>query len=146
MTLADIQTPALSAATGAFLARGPHGHCIGGQWVAGSDQFDTVDPATGTTIAQIARGDAATIDRAVAAARTAFETGPWPAMTPMDRAKLLWAIADVLEAHIDELAELETLDQGKPLFVGRWAEIPGTIAQFRFFGGLANQIEGKSIP
>jgi phenylacetaldehyde dehydrogenase len=67
-------------------------------------------------------------------------------MTPMERARMLWAIADHLEAHIDELAELETLDQGKPLFVGRWAEIPGAIAQFRFFGGLANQIEGKSIP
>jgi len=85
-------------------------------------------------------------DRAVAAARVAFETGPWPAMTPAERARLLWTIADVLEAHIDELAELETLDQGKPLYVGRWAEIPGAIGQFRYFAGLATKLEGATIP
>lgn len=146
MTLAHIETPALSAAAAAFLARTPHGHLINGKWEMADAQFDSVDPATGKVIGQIAKGDAATVDRAVAAARAAFESGPWPSMTPMDRAKLLWAIADKLDAHIDELAELESLDQGKPLFVGRWAEIPGAIAQFRFFGGLANQIEGKSIP
>jgi phenylacetaldehyde dehydrogenase len=146
MTLATIETPALSGAAQSFLARAPHGHLIGGQWVKGDNSFETVDPATGKVMAQVAKGDAATVDQAVVAARKAFESGPWPAMTPMDRAKLLWAIADKLEAHIDELAELETLDQGKPLFVGRWAEIPGAIAQFRFFGGLANQIEGKTIP
>lgn len=144
--LSALTAPAHSAAAAAFLSRAPHGHLIGGNWQSASDSFDTRDPATGKVLAAVAKGDAATVDRAVAAARTALEAGAWPAMTPMDRAKLLWAIADKLEAHIDELAELETLDQGKPLYVGRWAEIPGAIAQFRFFGGLANQIEGKSIP
>lgn len=146
MTLAQIETPPLSPAARAFLARAPHGHLVNRKWEAAQAFFDSIDPATGKTIATVAKGDAATISRAVIAARTAFDTGPWPTMTPMDRAKLLWAIADKLDAHIDELAELETLDQGKPLLVGRWAEIPGAIAQFRFFGGLANQIEGKSIP
>ena len=146
MPLDSISTPAVSAATSAFLARAPQGLLIGGAWEATVDSFNTSDPATGKKLATVARGSGTDVDRAVTAARAAFESGPWPRMLPMDRAKLLWAIADKLEAHIDELAELETLDQGKPLFVGRWAEIPGAIAQFRFFGGLANQIEGKTIP
>jgi phenylacetaldehyde dehydrogenase len=146
MTLAMLELPPLSAAASAFLARAPHGLLIGGAWEPAGETFDSLDPATGKLLAKVARGDAAAVDRAVAAARAALESGPWPAMTPMDRAKLLWAIADKLEAHIDELAELETLDQGKPLYVGRWAEIPGAIAQFRFFGGLANQIGGATIP
>jgi phenylacetaldehyde dehydrogenase len=146
MTLATLVLPPLSAAASAFLARAPHGLLIGGDWQAANDTFDSLDPATGKRLAMVARGDASAVDRAVAAARSALESGPWPTMTPMDRARLLWAIADKLEAHIDELAELETLDQGKPLYVGRWAEIPGAIAQFRFFGGLANQIGGATIP
>jgi phenylacetaldehyde dehydrogenase len=146
MDLSTLASPSLSAAARAFLSRAPHGHFVGGNWESADASFDTLDPATGEKLADVAKGDAATIDRAVAAARAAFEAGPWPAMMPMDRARLLWAIADRLEAHIDELAELETLDQGKALYVGRWAEIPGAINQFRFFGGLANQIEGKSIP
>ena len=144
--LAALTAPAPSPPAAAFLARAPHGLLIGGEWQAATDSFDTVDPATGKLLAVVAKGDAAAVDRAVCSARAALETGAWPSMTPMDRAKLLWKIADHLEAHIDELAELETLDQGKPLHVGRWAEIPGAIAQFRFFGGLANQIEGTTIP
>ena len=62
---------------------------------------------------------------AVAAARESFEAGVWRNMTPDERGRILWKISDLIEANIDELAELETLDQGKPLFVGRWAEIPG---------------------
>ena len=143
--LATLTAPAPSAATAAFLARAPHGLLIGGEWQDAAT-FDSIDPATGKLLAPVARGDGAAIDRAVAAARLALESGSWPEMTPMDRARLLWKVADHLEAHIDELAELETLDQGKPLYVGRWAEIPGAIAQFRFFGGLANQIEGTTIP
>ncbi len=144
--LTKLTAPAPSPSAAAFLARAPHGLLIGGEWQAATDCFDTVDPATGKLLAVVAKGDAAAIDRAVCSARAALETGAWPSMTPMDRARLLWKIADHLETHIDELAELETLDQGKPLFVGRWAEIPGAIAQFRFFGGLANQIEGTTIP
>jgi phenylacetaldehyde dehydrogenase len=144
--LSTLTAPAPSPASAAFLARAPHGLLIEGEWRSTSAAFATLDPATGQKLAQVARASNADVDAAVAAARAALESGPWPALHPMDRARLLWAIADMLERHIDELAELETLDQGKPLYVGRWAEIPGAIAQFRFFGGLANQIEGKSIP
>jgi phenylacetaldehyde dehydrogenase len=93
-------------------------------------------------IGRASKGD---VNLAVEAARHAFAGGPWPAMTPLDRAKLLWAIADLIEARIDELAELETLDQGKPLAISRWAELPGAINQFRFFAGQAMAIEGRVI-
>ena len=139
-----ITRPALSPASQSFVDRGSFGHCIGGEWTRADATLDTLDPATGETIAQIGRGTAADIDRAVAAARSALPG--WSATLPLDRAKILWRIADLIEANIDELAELETLDQGKPLFVGRWAEIPGAANQFRYFGGLAQAIEGATIP
>jgi phenylacetaldehyde dehydrogenase len=130
----------------AFLAERDKRLLIDGDWrEGGAGSFATLDPATGATLAIIARGDASDVDLAVSAARRALETGPWKTMTPMARARMLWAIADLMEAHIDELAELETLDQGKPLFVGRWAEIPGAIAQFRYFAGQALTIEGRTI-
>ena len=94
----------------------------------------------------MARGNAADVDAAVASARKAFEDGRWSGLTPMERSKILWAIADAIEANIDELAELETLDQGKALYVGRWAEIPGAVNQFRYFSGMATKIEGSTIP
>ncbi|MEL7028141.1 MAG: aldehyde dehydrogenase family protein [Pseudomonadota bacterium] len=121
---------------------------IGGAWVASvaDETFPAIDPGTGETLAEVARGREADVDHAVAAARAAFESGPWPSMTPMERGALLWRIADLIEANIDELAELETLDQGKALYVGRWAEIPGAVAQFRYFGGEASKIEGATIP
>ena len=146
MTDIAVVRPEPSQAVAAFLARAPHGLLIDGTWSMTDASFATVDPATGEVLAHVAKGGPGDVGRAVAAARRALDDGSWFAMMPMDRAKLLWAIADKLEAHIDELAELETLDQGKPFYVGRWAEIPGAIAQFRFFGGLANQIEGRTIP
>lgn len=132
----------------AFLARAEHRHFIAGRWVhsASGETFDTIDPATGQPIGRMARGNASDVDAAVAAARAAFEDGRWSGLTPMERSKVLWAIADRMEANIDELAELETLDQGKALYVGRWAEIPGAINQFRYFSGMATKIEGETIP
>ncbi len=139
-----ITRPALSPAAQSFVDRGSFGHCIGGDWTRADATLDTRDPATGDVIAQIGRGTPADIDRAVAAARAALPG--WSATLPLARAKILWRIADLIETNIDELAELETLDQGKPLFVGRWAEIPGAANQFRYFGGLAQAIEGATIP
>lgn len=148
MTLDTLTRPPLSPAAQAFVSRSPHQLLIGGEWRDAADgaRFETHDPATGQGVASLARGSSADVDAAVAAARAALETGAWRAMLPMARAQLLWRIADLIEAHIDELAELETLDQGKPLFVGRWAEIPGAIAHFRYCAGLANTIEGAQIP
>lgn len=144
----DISASKISNAASAFLGADHHKILIDGQWVdsASAETFDTLDPATGEIIGKITKGNAADIDSAVAAARQAFEAGPWPSMTPMERSQILWKIADVMEANIDELAELETLDQGKPLYIGRWAEIPGAINQFRYFSGLATKIEGSTIP
>lgn len=130
-----------------FLAIKERQHFIADQWVspAGGQYLPTVNPATGAVLAHIAAGNAADIDRAVNAARAALSRGPWPDMLPAQRARLLWRMADLIEAHLDELAELETLDQGKPLWVGKYAEIPGGIEQFRYFAGQATRIEGQTI-
>lgn len=121
---------------------------INNEWVDASDgaTIDSVDPATGESLASIAEASKADVDRAVTAARAAFESNEWHNMTGSTRAKLMWRMADLMEENIDELAELETLDQGKPLYVGRWAEIPGAIEQFRYFAGQCTRLEGTTIP
>jgi len=118
---------------------------IGGQWVDAADGavVETLDPASGKIIGTIPDASASDVDAAVAAARKA--QGPWAATPPAERARILWKIADLIEANIDELSELEALDQGKPLYVARWAEIPGAVGQFRFFAGQAMAIEGQTI-
>lgn len=138
---------ALRPATAAFLARRARGEglLIGGEWAAAQDRqgLASIDPATGAQIGEIAAAGPADVDAAVAAARAALPG--WRATVPAERARILWKIADLIEANIDDLAELETLDQGKPLFIGRWAEIPGAAGQFRFFAGQAMAIEGQAI-
>ncbi len=131
-----------------FLDRKTYQLFVSGNWsdCESGETFETLDPATGDVIGNLQRAGAGDVNKAVTAARTAFETGSWPAMTPMERSRILWKIADQIDAHIDELAELETMDQGKALYVGRWAEIPGAAAQFRYFAGLATKIEGATIP
>jgi len=142
-----IQRPALRPDTTAFLARRAAGDglLIDGAWRAaeGGRTLATVDPASNAETGRIADASPADVDEAVGAAHRAF--AGWEATTPAKRAQILWKIADVLEANIDLLAEIETLDQGKPLFVGRWAEIPGAVNQFRFFAGQAMAIEGATI-
>ena len=135
-------------ATLAFLKDNTKQLLINNEWVtsSGSDPIATLDPATGETLAYIQSGTKADVDAAVKAARTAFKSGEWASMTPSARGKLLWKIAELIETNIDELAELETLDQGKPLYVGRWAEIPGAAEQFRYFSGMATKIQGATIP
>jgi phenylacetaldehyde dehydrogenase len=97
-------------------------------------------------LTHVARGEKKDIDRAVRAARKAFENGPWRKMTPSERGKLLWRLADLIEAHADEFATLETLDNGKPLAVARVADVPLTIDHFRYYAGWATKIEGETIP
>ncbi len=120
---------------------------INGEWVEArsGERLDSKDPATGAVNGTIPRGAKADVDAAVKAARESFDSGVWRGMTPDDRGRILWKISELIEANIDELAELETLDQGKPLFVGRWAEIPGAAMQFRYFAGMTNKIEGETI-
>lgn len=120
---------------------------INGEWVEAQsgERLDSKDPATGAVNGTIPKGAKADVDAAVKAARDSFESGVWRNMTPDDRGRLLWKISELVEANIDELAELETLDQGKPLFIGRWAEIPGAAQQFRYFAGMTSKIEGQTI-
>src|SRR5580704_17569666 len=94
---------------------------IGGRWVpaASGKTFETINPATEEVIAQVAEGDAADVDRAVAAARKAFESGPWPKMDARDRGRLLYRLADLIEEDKEELAALEVLDNGKPISEAR---------------------------
>ena len=135
-------------ATRDFLKSKTKNLLINNEWVksAGSDPIPTLDPATGDILGYIQSATEADVDAAVKAARAAFRSGEWANMTPAARGKFLWKMAELIEANIDELAELETLDQGKPLYVGRWAEIPGAAEQFRYFGGMATKIQGATIP
>jgi acyl-CoA reductase-like NAD-dependent aldehyde dehydrogenase len=132
----------------AFLRQQPVKMLIGGQWVpaASGKTFATINPATGTVLAQVAEGESEDINRAVAAARKAFESGPWPKLTPSQRGRLLWRLAELVEQHTTELAELETLDNGKPIKYSRAADVPLTADHFRYFAGWATKLEGETIP
>jgi phenylacetaldehyde dehydrogenase len=103
---------------------------IDGQWTdaASGQTFETPNPATGETLASVAEGDAEDINRAVRAARRAFEDGPWSRMTPSDRGRLIWKIGDLILEHADELAQLESLDNGKPVGVARPTRSSSTTA------------------
>ncbi|MEM7479368.1 MAG: aldehyde dehydrogenase family protein [Planctomycetota bacterium] len=121
---------------------------IGGQWVEAADggTFDVINPSTTQSIAQVARGTSVDIEKAVARARDAFEDGPWSRMTASDRGKLIWKVGDLIEQHNDELAELETLDNGKPFGVAKVADVPLAADIFRYMAGWATKIEGNTIP
>ena len=120
---------------------------INGQWVdaASGQTFDTPNPATGETLAAVAEGDAEDINRAVSAARNAFDDGPWGRLTPSERGKLLWKVGDLILEHADELAQLESLDNGKPVAVARGADIPLAADMFHYMAGWATKIEGNTI-
>src|SRR4051794_15870298 len=108
--------------------------------------FDTVNPATEEVIAQVAEGDAADIDLAVKAARKAFDSGPWRKTDARDRGHMMNRLADLIEANVDELAELETLDNGKPIGESRNADLPLVVDCFRYYAGWADKIHGQTVP
>jgi phenylacetaldehyde dehydrogenase len=121
---------------------------IDGKWVnaASGKTFPTYNPATGEVLAHVAEGDQEDINRAVAAARAAFDQGPWKKITPSERGRLVWKLADLLEKHAEEFAQLESLDQGKPVSLARVADLPASIDQLRYYAGWATKIEGNTIP
>jgi phenylacetaldehyde dehydrogenase len=121
---------------------------INGKWVeaASGKTFPTYDPSTGEVLARVAEGDREDIDRAVKAARAAFENGPWPRLTSSERGRMVWKLADLIEQHLQEFAELESLDNGKPLKVARAADVPLAVDLFRYMAGWATKIEGNTIP
>ena len=120
---------------------------IGGEWVDAADggTFEAIYPGTGETIADVAMGRKEDVDRAVQAARKAFEEGTWASMNGAARGRLLWKIADLMEENIDELAELETLNNGKPLLEARRVDLPQSIACFRYFAGWCGKVGGETI-
>jgi aldehyde dehydrogenase (NAD+) len=121
---------------------------IGGQWVEpeGGKTFTSVNPATEETICEIGSASAGDVDRAVAAAKGALE-GDWGRKySARERGRMLWKIADALEARIDEFALLETLDNGKPIFESRYVDIPAAIDALRYFAGWADKVTGETLP
>ena len=119
---------------------------INGQWTdaASGKTFETPNPATGETLARVAEGDAEDINQAVRAARAAFD-GPWSRMTPSERGRIIWRIGDLILAHTDELAQLESLDNGKPFAVAQAADVPLAADLFHYMAGWATKIEGNTI-
>jgi phenylacetaldehyde dehydrogenase len=130
-----------------FISR-THKILINGKWVeaASGKTFATYNPATGEVLARVAEGDREDIDRAVKAARNAFETGRWSQLTASERGRVIWKLADLLEENLEEFAELESLDNGKPLKIARAADVPLAVDLFRYFAGWATKIEGNTIP
>jgi aldehyde dehydrogenase (NAD+) len=120
---------------------------INGAFVAGSGApLPTIYPASGAVIARVDTADAADVDRAVTHARNAFETGPWPAMLPWQRANLLRRLADLIERDLPRLAALETIDTGKPLWESRDVDLQNVLRVWRFYAGAAQALEGETLP
>ena len=136
----------LRHATG-FLGRNA-GLLIDGKLVqaASGKTFEVYNPATGTVIANVPEAEKADVDLAVAAARRAFDNGAWAKIGPSGRGKILWKLADLIERDLEELAELESIDNGKPYAVARVADLPLTVDIFRYMAGWATKITGSTLP
>ena len=130
------------------LAAAPQRLVIGGKRTDSSsgETFETVNPATGEVLARVARGNAADVDLAVAAARRAFEDRAWRTLSAYDRSNLLLKLADLIERHADDLAVLECLDNGKPAHLTRLVEVEGSIKTFRYFAGWPTKFGGETLP
>src|SRR5699024_10483693 len=121
---------------------------IGGDWVKSADgkTFDTPNPATGKTLATVYEAGARDVDRAVKAARGAFDRGPWSRMSAAERSRLIYKLADLIAEHQEELAQLETLDNGKPIRETQHVDIPVAVEHFRYFAGWSTKVTGQTIP
>jgi aldehyde dehydrogenase (NAD+) len=108
--------------------------------------FTTMNPATEEPICAVAEAGVEDVDRAVRAARAAFESGPWPRMKPAERQRILWRLGDLLMEHADELGRLETLDNGKPIFESRQIDLPMAANCFHYFSGWATKLAGETLP
>jgi phenylacetaldehyde dehydrogenase len=139
--------PRVSGHTADFVQT-EHHMLIGGRYVsaASGKTFPVYNPATGEVITQVPEAESEDVNRAVLAARRAFDEGPWPRMSPSERGRLLWRLADLLERNTDEFAELESLDNGKPFSVARVADVPLAVDMFRYMAGWATKISGKTLP
>ncbi|MEA2332933.1 MAG: hypothetical protein QOH58_3071 [Thermoleophilaceae bacterium] len=147
MTTASALPDALSDAARAFAA-GPHRLLIGGERpdAASGRTFETLDPATGQAIAAVAHAGTEDVDRAVRAAREAFEDGRWSGIAPSKRTRAMLALADALEANADELAQLESLDNGKPVKLAKRVDVQLAADHLRYFAGWPTKISGETLP
>jgi phenylacetaldehyde dehydrogenase len=120
---------------------------IDGEWIdsASGEMLDVYNPATEEVIAHVPAGNAEDVDRAVAAARRAFETRTWMGKTPSERGRIIWKIGDLLLEHLEEFAQLEVLDNGKPISVARVADVPLSADMFHYMAGWATKIEGNTL-
>jgi len=146
--MATISAAQVDPRVASFIEK-PRKMLIDNHWVdaVSGKTFPTYDPSTGEVLAQVAEGDRADIDLAVKAARKAFDNGPWRnKMTPSERGRLMWKLADLIEKHLEEFAFLESLDNGKPLTIARVADVPLAADLFRYMAGWATKIEGNTIP
>jgi acyl-CoA reductase-like NAD-dependent aldehyde dehydrogenase len=139
---------ARSSAALEFLKASPKKLLIGGKWVAAKSgkTFETLNPATEEVLALVAEGDKADVDEAVKAARKAYEEGKWSKIGPHQRARYLFKIADLIDQHADELAELETLDNGKAKSQALAIDVSGAAETFRYYGGWCTKLYGETNP
>jgi len=135
-----------SGQVASFLSKSPR-LLIDGEWVESHSEatVPVFDPATGRQIAVTPDANEADVDRAVAAARAALENGPWARMLPSQREALIWRLSDLIDAHADELAELESIDNGKTKFMANIIDVAGSRDYFRYMAGWATKIEGSTI-
>jgi phenylacetaldehyde dehydrogenase len=145
-TSAPMIADAVRLRASSFTAK-PRELFIGGRWRAAQsgETFEVVDPANERVFAYAAAGGEGDIDAAVQAARKAFESGPWPAMTPAQRARLLLKLADLIETHGDEIALLESLDNGMPFRMARFGGVLGAAESLRYHAGWATKLHGATI-
>jgi phenylacetaldehyde dehydrogenase len=139
--------PTLHSKAGDFIAQDHH-MLIGGRFVHAQSgkKFAVYNPATGEVMTHVPEAESADVDLAVRAARKAFDEGPWRRMSASQRGRLLWKLADLLEANLEEFAELESMDNGKPLAVARVADVPLAVDLFRYMAGWSTKIMGSTIP
>src|SRR6267378_5140710 len=139
---------AKSSAALEFLKSSPKKLLINGKWVPSKSgkTFETLNPANEQVLALVAEGDKADVDEAVKHARKAYEDGKWANLSPHARTRFLLKIADLIEQHAEELAELESLDNGKPIFESKNIDIPGAAETFRYYAGFATKIYGETNP
>ena len=121
---------------------------IDGAWVEAQSgaTYKTINPTTEEPLTEVAEGGVEDIERAVKAARKAFSEGAWPKLSPADRGRILWKIGDLLDAHVKEIAEIETLDQGKTITESTRVDVPMAADCFRYFAGWTTKIEGETVP
>lgn len=141
-----LSSPWISEETRGFLSR-PRRLLMNNQWVEAADgeRFWVKDPATGEDLVEVARGGAEDIDRAVRAADKAFG-GRWSRLSPAERARLLWKLADLIEEHAQEFSELESINTGKPITETMLADVPLTVEHFRYFAGWVTKLTGETLP